>query len=168
MADGRSTNGGARRGSGRKPAVRAADVAQVLDKALEELDQNYINLRNLADGAVEIVTEEWAAAGTVKQGLSKGSKLVFDDAASPRELVLVRRKVSRLAPSLAANEYLTNRVMGRPAFEGRVLPEETDVPAEQQYQDRLDISGLDEEEKRTLSELLRRCPRVREYLPGER
>lgn len=108
----RGPNGGARAGAGRpSKQTKYEAAATVVERAFDELEQNYLNMRDLADGKVEIVHEEWAAAGTIKRGLAKGSELVFEGR-EPDEMILVRRKVTRLAPNLAANEYLTDRVIG--------------------------------------------------------
>lgn len=112
MADG---HGGAREGAGRKPHAEryAQEIETFADLAASDIEKNYSNLRRLADGGGEVAEEEWEAAGTVTIGKGKDAKPAFPNL-PPEQLVLVRRKVTHLPPERQANEYLTNRVMGKP------------------------------------------------------
>jgi hypothetical protein len=94
-------HGGRRAGAGRKtPEARKARAdfnaatAETLAAWLPDLLRN---LKRLADGGYERVEEKFEA-----------------DPAVPGVLVLVERKVETAEPDRAANEYLVNRLLGKP------------------------------------------------------
>lgn len=125
MADG---HGGARPGAGRPK--NSDKFASQITEANETIADGLVgfvrNLRTLADGGFEQVSETYEPAGTVlidtteivtgSQGAKKvlrGKAKAFPDL-EPDELVLVKRTVSYAAPDANANQYLIDRLMGRP------------------------------------------------------
>lgn len=88
MADGRAKNGGARPGAGRKPKAQVFESA--ITKADKRLAKNLLhhieNMERLADG---VLVEE-------------------------RDALTGQPVVYQRPPDRAANEYLINRVMGKP------------------------------------------------------
>lgn len=120
MANG---HGGARAGSGRKRISEryASQVEAFHDRAAADLDTRYQALAFLADGGFEEVEELWEPAGLVTiqktletaDGVIRVSELAFPHL-SPEQLVCVQRKKKIAAPDRKANEYLIDRVAGRP------------------------------------------------------
>lgn len=124
--------GGARDGAGRmRNADRfEAEVQSFTALAAKGLGQCFDNLCTLADGGWERVEEKFEPAGgiTIKVVAkdadgkiltnSRGSPILVDGRLYPDapddQLVLVERKVTRMAPDFRANEYLVDRVAGRP------------------------------------------------------
>lgn len=137
MANG---HGGARPGSGRKRISEkyAVQVEAFHDQVVAGLDDRYAALQLLADGGYDQVSETWEPAGLVfvemplldQSGEPKmdanGRPIIVRQKAfpelDPTELVCVRRVKSVAAPDRRANEYLVDRVAGRPvaAVEGEV------------------------------------------------
>jgi hypothetical protein len=113
-------NGGARPGAGRKrkyekyqTAIEKAEL-RIAQKLPEILD----NLEILADGGQQVTTEKYQPAGLVtltKQDEEGNTYQVpaFPDL-DPLEPVLVERTVVTAGRDRAANQYLVDRVMGRP------------------------------------------------------
>jgi hypothetical protein len=113
-------NGGARPGAGRKrkyekyqTAIEKAEL-RIAQKLPEILD----NLEILADGGQQVTTEKYQPAGLVtltKQDEEGNTYQVpaFPDL-DPLEPVLVERTVVTSGKDLRANQYLADRVMGRP------------------------------------------------------
>lgn len=113
-------HGGARSNAGRKrkiekyqSAIEKAElrIAQKLPDILE-------NLEILADGGQQVVTEKYQPAGLVtltKQDDEGNAYQVpaFPDL-DPLEQVLVERTVVTAGRDRASNQYLADRVMGRP------------------------------------------------------
>lgn len=91
--------GGARPGAGRprKQEKYAAPIAAAEDRIADHLPRLIDNLLHLAHGW-EQVEERYEVARD----------------RDPQELVLVARIVRRAAPDRKANEYLIDRLMGRP------------------------------------------------------
>lgn len=120
MANG---HGGARPGSGRKRISErySEQVASFHDRAAADLDERYAALQLLADGGFEEVEEVWEPAGLVTvqrtletaDGVIRVSELAFPHL-PPEQLVCVQRKKRVAAPDRKANEYLVDRVAGRP------------------------------------------------------
>lgn len=129
MANG---HGGARAGAGRKS--RAEKYGAKMDAGdkfvAERLLKFYKNLETLADGGAERVREVWKPAGMVlvddvvkdagglivTDGRGKPTKThssAFPDL-DPETLVLVERRVEIVEADRAANEYLIDRLQGRP------------------------------------------------------
>jgi hypothetical protein len=115
--------GGARPGAGRKKNADkyAAAIERFTDKAAKGLTARYTALDRLAKGGFEQVTETWEPAGLIyvskqietSQGAIRVSELAFPEL-PPEQLVCVRRTRSVAAPDRKANEYLVDRVLGRP------------------------------------------------------
>jgi hypothetical protein len=129
-------SGGSRPGAGRprKNDRNQTPVADAEKRCADRLPRTFDNLEQLADGeAIQLEAEDtWQAAGTVviQVGLfddegqaiidEKGKpkltrKLAFPDR-DPEELVLVKRERKKIEypPDRQANEYLADRVMGKP------------------------------------------------------
>ena len=130
MANG---HGGARPGAGRK--TKAEKYGSKMDAGDAFVARNllkyYGNLDKLADGGVELVKETWKAACTVlvddlaKEPLT--GEIVIDNRGKPTKihasafpdldpdtLVLVTRTVERTEPNVIANQYLIDRLQGKP------------------------------------------------------
>lgn len=113
-------NGGARPGAGRKrkyekyqTAIEKAEL-RIAQKLPEILD----NLEVLADGGQQVETKKFQLAGLVtitKQDKEGNSYQVpaFPNL-DPLEEVMVERTVVTAGRDLRANQYLADRVMGRP------------------------------------------------------
>jgi hypothetical protein len=107
--------GGARPGAGRKKKAEkfAGPVAEAEKRISDRLPRLIDNLMKLADGGYERVEEKWVPADPPDD----------DDEAAPVQspgLVLIERKVSRAEPDRAANQYLIDRVLGRPTGKAEV------------------------------------------------
>ena len=118
--------------AGRPPKADrfATIIARAEKRCADRLPRDLKNLEALADGGFEIAEDVWEAAGTItlkvplrspdgELVLSSGrptmiDQLVFPDR-SPDELVLVRRTVRTAERDRAANIYLADRILGRPA-----------------------------------------------------
>lgn len=119
-----SRRGGARPGAGRKPkavknqsAISKAE-AQIKDRLPELID----NLLHLACGGYERVTSTFEPAGLIMiesveyddDGKAiKSKRLAFPDLPA-NQLVEVKRTVTTADKDRKANEYLIDRIMGRP------------------------------------------------------
>lgn len=130
MAGKPGRSGGTRPGAGRKPRSErfarpiAAAEKRIADRLPEVLSNQFV----LALGGGERTEEEWAPAGTV---MVDGFETETDEAGNvrkvvkvrkpafpalpPDELVLVKRKVVGLGPDAPANQYLIDRILGKPA-----------------------------------------------------
>jgi hypothetical protein len=126
------THGGRRPGAGRKPRAErfarpiAAAEKKIADRLPELVDNQFL----LALGGGERIEERYETAGTVLiDGVllnDQGKPLTTERGAvvrtqvpafpdlDPTDLVLVERKVITLAPDRAANEYLVDRILGKP------------------------------------------------------
>lgn len=121
-------SGGTRPGAGRK---RKADKYQPqINKAekriADRLPQLIDNLMHLADGGYSRVKEKWAPAGTVLVGAGEMQRKAFPKLPDD-ELVMVERVTEIADKDRAANEYLINRVMGKPTER---VEQEVDVKGE--------------------------------------
>lgn len=108
----KSSHGGPRPFSGRptKDAtkLRAAIIAEAEKVICDNLPQLIKNMITLANGGYERVEEKYEPPEEAILVPSGGRR-------SPKpELVLVERKVSIAEPDRAANQYLIDRLLGRP------------------------------------------------------
>lgn len=127
-----NNHGGARPGAGRKSlrALYEPQVAKAEGIYADHLEKAAANIQALADGGLIRVEEKYAPAGSVlveqvlrdKEGnpvLNKAGQPIICkqpghpdlDAETP---VLIERKVTTLAPDLAANQYISDRILGKP------------------------------------------------------
>lgn len=108
----KSRHGGRRAGAGRKPKavtkLRSEIVAEADKSICDELPRLIGNMVRLANGGYPRVEERWEPVEIEVPG--------EDGAPSTRktELVLVERKVSTADADRAANQYLIDRVLGKP------------------------------------------------------
>lgn len=124
MADGRRHNGGARPGAGRprNSEKYAEPIASFHDQAAGDLPQRYAKLAYLADGGYDEVEEIWEPAGLIfvhrevitEDGRSINAKELAFPHLDPEKLVCVQRKKKVAAPDRLANQYLVDRVAGKP------------------------------------------------------
>jgi len=126
-------SGGARLGAGRKSQARHERIEptiEQLDQRLQPtIDARIHLLEQLAAGGRQTIIERWQRAGDIfvaqiEEELDSESKLTGETVTRKTrglpgkpadELVLVSRIVKTLAPNLAANIYLVNRLVGAPA-----------------------------------------------------
>jgi len=116
-------HGGKRAGAGRPPnsEIFAAAIASFHERAAADLDTRYERLAYLADGGYAEVEEQFEPAGMIqiseevitKTGTFSVKKLAFPDL-PPKELVCVRQVRRTAAPDRLANQYLIDRVAGKP------------------------------------------------------
>jgi hypothetical protein len=113
-------HGGARPRAGRKRKRSKYEltVAEAEDKVVDHLPAIVDNLIVLADGGYEKYEYEYQLACTLTYPVEKEDgttyqKLVFPDK-KPDEMVLVRKKVWKADRDRAANQYLVDRIMGKP------------------------------------------------------
>lgn len=129
MANG---HGGRRAGAGRKSKVEKYGAKMDAGDAFvaQRLLKFYGNLDKLADGGVEVVKEVWKPAGMVRvDDLAKDEfgEIVVDHrgkptkitgsafpALDPTTLVLVERRTEFTEPNGIANQYLIDRLQGKP------------------------------------------------------
>jgi hypothetical protein len=132
MAGTTGHSGGARPGAGRKPNSRLQQLndsqQQAADHLEQTLEQRLAAIEQLARGGAQSITERWEPAGTIfidstrdvldSQGNPTGKTAPCKTLAFPNlpadQLVLVSRIIRTLPPNLAANIYLTNRLLGAP------------------------------------------------------
>lgn len=115
--------GGARQGAGRKSnAVKyASQIARFTDRAAGDLDKRYDAIDFLATGGFEEIEEVWKPAGLIQitkevitsEGTLNVKELAFPHL-DPEQLVCVERKRKIAAPDLKANQYLVDRILGKP------------------------------------------------------
>lgn len=108
-------NGGARPGAGRprKKDKYAGSIAKAEERIVDKLPALIDNMFVLADGGYERVEEQWAPAGSLWVGSGEFQRRMYPDLKDD-VLVLVRRTVSIADRDRAANEYLINRILGKP------------------------------------------------------
>lgn len=104
-------NGGARPGSGRKAKAEKfkLPIARAEKRIADRLPELIENMFVLANGGYERVEEQWAPAGSLYVG---GGKMYPD--LPDEELVLIKRTSSIADRDRAANQYLIDRIMGKP------------------------------------------------------
>lgn len=121
MAGKPGRSGGYRTGAGRKRKLEKYQSA--IEKAELDIGDNLPrilqNLYHLADGGYERVEEEWQPAKLVTITKHDQEKDQFYTVPAfpdkePDEMVLVKRKVSIADKDRTANQYLVDRVMGKP------------------------------------------------------
>ena len=112
MANG---HGGARRGAGRprKAEKFAAPIAAAEDQIVDRLPRLVANQLKLANGGWWEEEVELQPAGLVEVGQGENRCLAYPEK-DPDELVVVRKKRRKAAPDRKANEYLIDRILGRP------------------------------------------------------
>lgn len=131
MAGVAGRSGGARTGAGRKPlrekfTRQVEGVEKVYAAELKRSAERIIELAGGGAQRVEVVTkaagtllmEDVARDGDGNPVLDRGRPVrikrpIFPDVA-PETMIEVERTVTELEPSLAANEYITNRILGKP------------------------------------------------------
>lgn len=120
--------GGARPGSGRKPATarHKGAILKAEKRIAAKLPDRIEDLEFLAHGGYDEGTEVWEPAGLQTITLSRtqlgpdGKEYTISETvpAFPdlpaTDLVLVRRTKAIAAPDRAANIYLADRIMGKP------------------------------------------------------
>lgn len=108
----KSNRGGRRAGAGRKSKeatkLREEIVAESDKLICDHLPQLIANMIKLADGGYQRVEEKF------EPGVSDDESTEDDKPAPKAGLVLVERRVSRAEPDRAANQYLIDRVLGKP------------------------------------------------------
>lgn len=107
--------GGRRPGAGRKPKDEKfkLPIARAEQRIADHLPELIDNMLHLANGGYERVEEEWQPAGLIYVGSGEFAQRAFPDLESDK-LVLVKRKSSIADKDRAANEYLINRILGKP------------------------------------------------------
>ena len=100
-------------GRPRKSDKHAGAVAKAERRIIDRLPSLIENMLILAEGGYERVEEEWAPAGSLYIGSGDKAQKMYPDL-EDTALVLVKRKVSIADKDRAANEYLINRIMGKP------------------------------------------------------
>ena len=108
----KSTHGGARPGSGRKPKdftkLRAEILAETDRIICDNLPQLIKNMLYLANGGFERVEEKWCPPQEMTKVVD-GEEIRLTT-----EAQLIERKVSWAEPDRAANQYLIDRILGKP------------------------------------------------------
>ena len=82
---------------------------QIRDRLPELID----NMLVLASGGYERIEEQWAPAGSLYVGSGEFLRRMYPQL-DPDELVLIKRTRSIADRDRAANEYLINRIAGKP------------------------------------------------------
>ena len=102
-------------GPGRKRKVDtfARPIAKAEKQIADHLPGLIDNLFVLANGGYERVEEEWQPAGLVYVGSGEFARRAFPELEAD-VLVLIKRKSSIADKDRLANEYLINRIMGKP------------------------------------------------------
>lgn len=91
----------------------AAPVARAEKQIVDKLPSLIENMLILANGGYERIEEQWAPAGSLFIGSGKDAVPMYPDK-EPDELVLVKRTRSIADKDRAANQYLIDRIMGKP------------------------------------------------------
>lgn len=102
-------------GPGRRPKAQkfARPIARAEKQIADQLPALIENMLHLAHGGYERVEEEWQPAGLIYIGSGEFARRAFPDL-EPDELVMVKRKASIADKDRQANEYLVNRILGKP------------------------------------------------------
>lgn len=118
-----SGHGGARAGAGRprNNEKYAEQIASFHDRAAADIDKRYQALAFLADGGFEEVETIKRPAGLItinkvvetKEGAIRVTELAFPHL-DPEQLVIVEQKTRIAAPDRQTNQYLVDRVAGKP------------------------------------------------------
>ncbi len=107
---GQSGNPSGRR---RKADKFARPIARAEKQIADQLPVLIENMLHLAHGGYERIEEEWQPAGLVYVGSGEFARRAFPEL-EPDAPVLVKRKRSIADKDRQANEYLINRIMGKP------------------------------------------------------
>lgn len=91
----------------------ARPIARAEKQIADQLPALIENMLLLANGGYERVEEEWQPAGLVYVGTGEFARRAFPEM-EPNDLVLVKRKSSIADKDRQANEYLINRILGKP------------------------------------------------------
>lgn len=108
-------SGGARPNAGRKLKTDKfkQPIAKAEKRIADRLPELIDNMFHLAMGGYERVEEQYAPAGSLYVGSGAHTRLMYPDK-DPDELVLVKRTVSIADKDRTANQYLIDRIMGKP------------------------------------------------------
>jgi hypothetical protein len=108
-------------GPGRRPkSIKfARPIARAEKQIADHLPELIDNLFVLANGGYERVEEEWQPAGLVYVGSGEFARRAFPEL-EPDVLVMVKRKSSIADKDRQANEYLVNRILGKPTERAEV------------------------------------------------
>lgn len=91
----------------------AGAIARAEKKIADRLPELVDNMLALANGGYERVEEHWAPAGSLWVGSGDNLRPMYPDKDAD-DLVLVKRTTSIADRDRQANEYLINRIMGKP------------------------------------------------------
>ena len=107
--------GGRRPGAGRprKADKFAGAIAKAEKRIADRLPELIDNMFSLANGGYERVEEQWAPAGSLWIGSGDSARRMFPELKAG-DMVMVKRTVSVADKDRAANEYLINRILGKP------------------------------------------------------
>jgi hypothetical protein len=119
-----ATNGGARPGAGRKPKADkyAGAINRAEKKIADKLPQLVDNLLKLANGGFEVVEEKWIPRAAFSLGDIIANQAGADTPEgkeaieNPFEMVLSERKSYIAQPDRASNQYLIDRIGGKPTI----------------------------------------------------
>lgn len=100
-------------GRPRKRDKFARPIARAEKQIADQLPLLIDNMLHLAHGGYERIEEEWQPAGLVYVGSGESARRAFPELPAD-EPVLVKRKRSIADKDRQANEYLINRIMGKP------------------------------------------------------
>lgn len=121
-------------GRPRKADTHAGAIARAEKQIADKLPSLIENMLILANGGYERVEEQYAPAGSLFIGSGEFMRRMYPDKPD-EELVLVKRTVSIADRDRAANQYLIDRIMGKPT-ERRELAL-TDKPLHEMTDDEL-------------------------------
>jgi hypothetical protein len=141
----KSKRGGPRPFSGRPSTetnkLRAEIIAEAEKEICDALPRLIANMIYLANGGYERVEEKWTPSEMEVVVVQEGSD------PPPPELVLSERKVSIAEPDRAANQYLIDRILGKPTERKEVSgPEGGPVQV-------LDLTKMSDAELRAIVEI---------------
>ena len=100
-------------GRRRKADKFAGAIANAEKSIADRLPELIDNMFYLATGGYERVEEQWAPAGTLWVGSGDNARRMYPHV-SPDQMVLTKRTVSIADKDRQANEYLINRILGKP------------------------------------------------------
>lgn len=101
------------RGRPARADKHARPIARAEKQIADRLPSLIDNMLRLADGGYERVEEQWAPAGSLYVGSGEWQRKMYPDKPDD-ELVLIKRTVSVADKDRAANQYLIDRIMGKP------------------------------------------------------
>jgi hypothetical protein len=117
-----------------KADKHAGAIAKAEKQIADRLPELVANMLHLANGGYERVDEEWQPAGLVFVGSGEFARRAFPEL-DPDALVMVKRKTSIADRDRAANQYLIDRILGKPTDrKEHVFP---DKPLEEMTEDEL-------------------------------